>query len=67
MTGATSGIGEAFAREISPTSDVLLTGRNTEKLAEIAEEFSADGRTVETNVCRPERRGGYPARGQVGR
>lgn len=48
VTGATSGIGEAFAREIASTSDVLLTGRNTEKLAEIAEELSADGRTVET-------------------
>lgn len=48
VTGATSGIGEAFAREIPWSTDVLLTGRNTERLASIAEEISGDGRTVET-------------------
>lgn len=48
VTGATSGIGEAFAHEIASTTDLLLTGRNMEKLADIAEAISAQGRTVET-------------------
>ncbi len=48
VTGATSGIGEAFVRELASTTDVLVTGRNTEKLASIAGEISREGRLVET-------------------
>lgn len=48
VTGATSGIGEAFARELAPSTDVLLTGRDTVRLAELARELGRPGRKVET-------------------
>mmetsp|Transcript_10259 Transcript_10259/g.24519 ORF Transcript_10259/g.24519 Transcript_10259/m.24519 type:complete len:349 (-) Transcript_10259:47-1093(-) len=52
ITGATSGIGEGLAREYSQTKDVtlLLTGRNKDRLAGIADECTANGATVVTHI-----------------
>jgi uncharacterized protein len=47
VTGATSGIGAAFAEALPATTDLLLTGRNEEKLAEVARRLAREGRTVE--------------------
>ncbi|MBV9654569.1 MAG: SDR family NAD(P)-dependent oxidoreductase [Acetobacteraceae bacterium] len=47
VTGATSGIGEAFARALPPTTSLLLTGRNEGALGRLARELGA-GRLVET-------------------
>jgi hypothetical protein len=51
ITGATSGIGEAFARALPPTCHLLLTGRNADKLAQLQGELARDGRQVETLVA----------------
>lgn len=48
ITGATSGIGAAFARVTPPGTGLLLTGRNEAKLAEEAESLSREDRRVET-------------------
>jgi uncharacterized protein len=48
VTGATSGIGEAFARALPTGANVLLTGRNAEALERLAAELVAPGRRVET-------------------
>jgi hypothetical protein len=59
VTGATSGIGAAFARALPETTDLLLTGRDPERLADMQEELSVDGRQVVTMVAdltRPEHR-----------
>jgi uncharacterized protein len=48
VTGATSGIGEAFARALPPSSALLLTGRDAAALARLAAELGAGGRPVET-------------------
>ena len=47
VTGASSGIGEAFARAL-PGGTSLLTGRNLDALAHLADELSGAGRRVET-------------------
>ena len=47
ITGATSGIGEAFADVLPATTALLLTGRNEAKLADLQSRLSADGREVE--------------------
>jgi|GEM_PF-768418 len=47
VTGATSGIGAAFARALPPSTDLLLTGRNEDGLAATATELAEAGRTVE--------------------
>ncbi len=48
ITGATSGIGAAFASELSRTTDLLIAGRDAEKLAMKRDELMREGRTVET-------------------
>lgn len=48
ITGATSGIGEEYARQLPESTDLILTGRNTEKLKELATELGSKTRTIET-------------------
>ncbi len=48
VTGATSGIGEAFARSLPLTTSLLLTGRDEVALSRLAAELGAGGRLVET-------------------
>lgn len=47
ITGATSGIGAAFARALPPTTDLLLSGRDEQRLAEMQGELGGDGREVD--------------------
>lgn len=48
VTGATSGIGEAFVTALAQSTDLLLTGRNEAKLAALQDRFRDSDRTVET-------------------
>jgi short-subunit dehydrogenase len=48
VTGATSGIGQAFAEILPPETDLLLTGRDTAALATLARDLARPGRRVET-------------------
>lgn len=48
VTGATSGIGEAFARALPTVTNALLTGRDRAALDRLAGELAAPGRRVET-------------------
>ena len=49
ITGATSGIGEACARRFSAGGyDLILTGRNQEKLDTLQKELNADGTDVKS-------------------
>lgn len=48
ITGATSGIGAAFAEQLAPTTDLLIPGRDTERLTAAAQRLARHGRTVET-------------------
>ena len=48
ITGATSGIGAAFARALPATTGLLLTGRSEEALATAREALAIGGRAVET-------------------
>ncbi len=50
ITGASSGIGEAFARELPRETGLLLTGRDGARLDALAEELGG-GRRVETLVA----------------
>lgn len=47
ITGASSGIGTAFARALPPETDLLLTGRNAEALGSLAAELIRDERRIE--------------------
>ena len=47
ITGATSGIGEAFADVLPASTDLILTGRNAEKLGALQERLAIEGRAVE--------------------
>ena len=47
ITGATSGIGEAFAKKLPATTHLILTGRNGAKLKELQEELQTPTRTVD--------------------
>jgi hypothetical protein len=52
VTGASSGIGEAFARSLAPTHDLLLVARRKERLQAVASEVeSAHGARVEIMVA----------------
>jgi len=51
ITGATSGIGAAFAAELPSHTDLLLTGRNSDALVRVAEGLASPGRIVETYVA----------------
>jgi len=51
ITGATSGIGEAFARLLPETTALLLSGRDGAKLAATKAALEARGRRVETLVA----------------
>lgn len=48
ITGATSGIGKAFALELPSGTDLLVTGRNADALEQIRGELGQSGRLVET-------------------
>ena len=48
ITGATSGIGESFARLLPTTTNLILTGRDKQKLAELSMHLASEGRTVDT-------------------
>ncbi|MEX2644615.1 MAG: SDR family NAD(P)-dependent oxidoreductase [Acetobacterales bacterium] len=48
ITGASSGIGAAFARELPAETDLLLAGRDTARLQAVADGLRRDGRRVET-------------------
>jgi uncharacterized protein len=48
ITGASSGIGAAFARALSEGTSLLLTGRKLDALQALASEVSAPGRVIET-------------------
>ena len=47
VTGATSGIGAAFARELPAATALLLTGRNGERLAKMRAELERSDRKVD--------------------
>lgn len=48
VTGATSGIGEAFAQALPDETGLLLTGRNVDALAGMARDLARPGRVLET-------------------
>jgi short-subunit dehydrogenase len=59
VTGATSGIGAAFMRELPAATALLPTGRNGERLAEMRAELERPGRDVDyvhADLARPEDR-----------
>jgi uncharacterized protein len=45
ITGASSGIGEAFARKLAPEHDLLLIARRKERLEQLASELSSASRS----------------------
>ena len=47
VTGASSGIGQAFARALPPATDLVLSGRNAEALGALATELMREGRRIE--------------------
>jgi len=48
ITGASSGIGTAFARALPRSTGLLLTGRDRERLAQLAAELALNDRPVRT-------------------
>ena len=48
ITGATSGVGEAFAAAAPADSALALTGRDADRLADLSARYSKPGRRVET-------------------
>lgn len=51
ITGASSGIGAAFARALPRATALLLTGRDRERLNALAQELGLNGRQVRTVVA----------------
>jgi short-subunit dehydrogenase len=51
VTGATGGIGRAFAQALPVATDLLLTGRNAEALSQLVQELSRPERRVEGLVA----------------
>lgn len=51
ITGASSGIGAAFARALPRSTGLLLTGRDREKLAQLAAALALNDRPVRTIVA----------------
>lgn len=51
VTGASRGIGAAFARALPETTDLLLTGRDSERLTALREELTVGARRVDSMVC----------------
>jgi len=51
ITGATSGIGRAFAEALPEATDLVLTGRNEVRLKTLGDFLSREGRRVETVVA----------------
>jgi short-subunit dehydrogenase len=51
VTGATSGIGAAFAEELPVRTDLLLTGRDPERLSRAAGRLARPGRTIGTHAA----------------
>ncbi len=51
ITGASSGIGAAFAKGLPAATAVLLTGRDEASLAKLADAMAGAGRQVETHVA----------------
>ncbi|MGH6938494.1 SDR family NAD(P)-dependent oxidoreductase [Hypericibacter sp.] len=47
ITGASSGIGEAIARALPPSTNLLLTGRDRPRLQALADALASNGRSVE--------------------
>jgi short-subunit dehydrogenase involved in D-alanine esterification of teichoic acids len=47
ITGATSGIGEVFAKKLPASTNLILTGRNTPKLEQLKQELETDTRSVD--------------------
>lgn len=59
ITGASSGIGSAFARALPRSTHLLLTGRDHEKLASLARDLASgdrEVRTVTADLATPEGR-----------
>lgn len=54
ITGATGGIGEAFAHALPPETSLILTGRDEAKLAALAETFLGRATTVVADLATPE-------------
>ncbi len=48
ITGATSGIGNAFAHALPEATGLLLTGRDAAVLAQLGQDFAQPGRPIET-------------------
>ncbi len=46
VTGASSGIGEVFARKLAPQYDLLLVARNKQRLEALAQELATQHRSV---------------------
>lgn len=68
ITGATSGIGAAFARELPDRTSLLLTGRDRPRLDEMRRELSRPGREVaviEADLSRPADRDRLAARAEA--
>ncbi|HUF54805.1 MAG TPA: SDR family oxidoreductase [Dehalococcoidia bacterium] len=58
ITGASSGIGEEFARQLSKQGyDVVIVARRRDRLEKLAQEIAESGRQaeiIEADLCRPE-------------